>query len=79
MNNLFSKSSKRLLEKSSINDTTLVRQVGMLLTEQRQQRYDLKVINDKLDKLMVDKHLQSQVDDYFEDTPTEPPVERDLD
>ncbi len=79
MNNLFSKSANRLLEKSSINERTLVRQMGMLLTEQRMQRYDLKVINDKLDKLMVDKHLQLQVDDYFEDKPENIPESGDLD
>ncbi len=41
--------------------------MDLLLKEQRHQRYDLKVINDKLDKLMVDKHLQMQVDEYFEE------------
>ncbi len=77
MNNLFSKSANRLLEKSSINIGTLERQLGMLLTEQRKQRGDLKTINDKLDKIMVDKHLQMQVDEYFKDN--EPPVNGDLD
>ncbi len=67
MNNLFSKSTNRLLEKSSINFGTLERQLGMLLTEQRKQRGDLKTINDKLDRIMIDKHLQMQVDEYFED------------
>ncbi len=65
MNNLFSKSANRLLEKSSTSSATLERQLGMLLTEQRKQRGDLKTINDKLDKMMVDKHLQMQVDEYF--------------
>ncbi len=67
MNNLFFKSSKGLLEKSSIDLSTLERQLGMLLTEQRKQRGDLKTINDKLDRIMIDKHLQMQVDEYFED------------
>ncbi len=71
MNNLFSKSANRLLEKSSINLATLERQLGMLLTEQRKQRGDLKTINDKLDKIMVDKHLQMQVDEYFGDKDNE--------
>ncbi len=71
MNNLFSKSASRLLEKSSINIGTLERQLGMLLTEQRKQRGDLKTINDKLDRMMVDKHLQMQVDEYFEDNKPE--------
>ncbi len=77
MNNLFSKSANRLLEKSSISFGTLERQLGMLLTEQRKQRGDLKTINDKLDRIMVDKHLQMQVDEYFKDN--EPPETGDLD
>ncbi len=78
MNNLFSKSANRLLEKSSIHLPTLERQLGMLLTEQRKQRGDLQTINNKLDRIMVDKHLQMQVDEYFKDD--EPPQDSgDLD
>ncbi len=77
MNNLFSKSSRGLFEKSSIELATLERQLGMLLTVQRKQRSDLKTINDKLDKIMVDKHLQMQVDEYFKDN--EPLDSGDLD
>ncbi len=36
--------------------------------ELRHQRCDLKDINLKLMKLMIDKHLQMQVDNYFEET-----------
>ncbi len=79
MNNLFFKSANRLLEKSSINLGTLERQIGMLLTEQRKQRSDLKDINGKLDRLLVDKHLQNQVDTYFEDDTNNIPDRGDLD
>ncbi len=81
MNNLFSKSANRLLEKSSIHLPTLERQLGMLLTEQRKQRGDLQTINNKLDRIMVDKHLQMQVDEYFndEDSPNNIPDSGDLD
>ena len=51
----------------------------MLLSEQRKQRGDLKTINDKLDKIMVDKHLQMQVDEYFQDNRTDIPDSADLD
>ncbi len=41
--------------------------INLLLKEQRHQRSDLKIINEKLDRLLVDKHLQMQVDEYFKD------------
>ncbi len=69
MNNLFSKSSKRLLEKSSIPLENTLGMLKQLLTEQRMQRSDLKDISGKLDRLLIDKHLQQQVDTYFDDTP----------
>jgi len=37
--------------------------------ELRHQRVDLQEINRKLMKLLIDKHLQMQVDNYFEETP----------
>ncbi len=74
MNSLFFKSSKGLIKNSSVDLDT---RMDLVLKEQRHQRYDLKVINDKLDKLLVDKHLQMQVDEYFEDN--KPPETGDLD
>ncbi len=71
MNNLFSKSSKRLLEKSSINLELLDRRLEFIQTEMRHQRSDLRDISRKIDRLLIDKHLQSQVDDYFKDTDTD--------
>ncbi len=67
MNNLFSKSANRLLEKSSINLGTLDTKLEFLLTEQRHQRSDLRTLSQKIDKLLVDKHLQMQVDEYFQE------------
>ncbi len=67
MNNLFSKSRTGLLEKSSINLGTLDTKLEFILAEQRHQRSDLRTINQKLDRLLVDKHLQMQVDEYFKD------------
>ncbi len=45
--------------------------------EQRHQRQDLKDIKLMLNKLLVDDHLQQQVDTYFdrEDNPDTPPIE----
>ncbi len=41
--------------------------LDMLLAEQRHQRIDLTAILRMLSKLLVDKDLQKQVDQYFED------------
>ncbi len=68
MNNLFSKSANRLLEKSSINLGVLDRRLEFIQTEMRHQRSDLRDISRKIDRLLIDKHLQNQVDDYFEDS-----------
>ncbi len=65
MNNLFFKSANRLIKNDSINLEKLDNQLDMLLREQRLQRADLRDINGKLDKVLVDKHLQMQVDEYF--------------
>ncbi len=71
MNNLFSKSSKGLLEKSSINLGVLDRRLEFIQTEMRHQRSDLRELSHKLDRLLVDKHLQNQVDTFFEESPNE--------
>ncbi len=38
----------------------------MIQTEQRAQRQDLSDIKRMLNKLIIEKHLQMEVDDYFE-------------
>ncbi len=49
--------------------------------ELRHQRVDLQEINRKLMKLMIDKHLQMQVDNYFDEDNqnTTPEEKQDLD
>ncbi len=71
MNNLFSKSPRRLLEKSSISLELLNRRLEFIQTELRHARSDHKDMSLKLDKLLVDKHLQMQVDEYFKEDGTE--------
>ncbi len=69
MNNFIFKSANRLIKNSSEAQADLnyvSRQVYFVLKEQRQQRSDLQTINKKLDRLLVDKHLQMQVDEYFD-------------
>ncbi len=64
MNNFIFKSPKRLIKNSSI---PLERMVSILLNEQKCQRADLQTISRKIDRLLIDKHLQMQVDNYFDE------------
>ncbi len=75
MNNFIFKSANRLIKNSSITLADLIvdlaKQDDLLLREQRHQRSDLQDIKRMLNKLLIDKHLQMQVDEYFKDN-TEP-------
>ncbi len=53
--------------------------MDLLLNEQRQQRQDLQDIKRMINKLLIDKHLQMQVDEYFEDNKPDIPDSGDLD
>ncbi len=66
MTNFIFKSPRGLIKNSPINPDTLYRQLALLLREQVHQRSDLKEIKLMLNKLLIDKHLQMQVDEYFE-------------
>ncbi len=65
MNNFIFKSSKGLIKNSSLNLDDRMKAIQL---EQRHQRSDLKDVKLMLNKLLIDKHLQNQVDEYFEDT-----------
>ncbi len=67
MTNFIFKSSKRLVKNSSITLETLDRKLYLILKEQIHNRSDNKDIKLMLQKLMIDKHLQMQVDTFFED------------
>ncbi len=73
MDNLFFKSSKRLIKNSPENLQDLmvnaVRKIEFIQKEQRHQRSDLQDVRLMINKLLIDKHLQQQVDTYFEDNP----------
>ncbi len=76
MNNFIFKSPKRLIKNSSINFTF---QFGLIKAQNRALREDCKDIKLMLNKLLIDKHLQMQVDDYYEDNPKDIPDSGDLD
>ncbi len=71
MTNFIFKSPKRLIKNSPTPDAVL----GQLKIVQSQNRYlrqDMVDIKLMLNKLLIDKHLQMQVDNYFQD---ESPIE----
>ncbi len=79
MNNFIFKSPKRLIKNESEN---LVNLMNICLREQRHQRSDLQDLKLMVNKLLIDKHLQMQVDEYFQDNPEDtvhPEDEKDLD
>ncbi len=80
MTNFIFKSANRLIKNSPITSELLDKQLDLILTEQRHQRSDLRILSQKIDRLLVDKHLQMQVDNYFEeDTEHIPDSKGDLD
>ncbi len=66
MNNLFFKSRTGLIKNSPTTLSTLDRQFQLVLSELRHQRQDHVDIKLMLNKLLIDKHLQMQVDDFYE-------------
>ena len=82
MNNFIFKSPKRLIKNDSINVLGIVLyKVSNIQDELRHQRSEHKDIMLMLNKLLIDKHLQMQVDEYFtEDNPNNiPDRKQDLD
>ncbi len=75
MNNFIFKSSKRLIKNSPISIDT---RLNLILTELRHQRQDNVDMKLMLNKLLIDKHLQMQVDEYFTEDKQEQPTIEDL-
>jgi len=74
MTNFIFKSANRLIKNSPLTEGYLMTKLETIQKEQRHARCDLKDISLKLERLLIDKHLQMQVDNYFEND--EPPVEK---
>ncbi len=76
MTNFIFKSPRRLVKKlaNAPEVDLILGQLKIIQSQERFLRQDLVDVKLMLNKLLIDKHLQSQVDDYFE----KPPVE-DLD
>ncbi len=71
MTNFIFKSANRLIKNSPLTEGYLMTKLESIQKELRHQRQDNKDIKLMLNKLLVDKHLQMQVDEYFK---TEPPT-----
>ncbi len=71
MTNFIFKSANRLIKNSPITYGVLERQLNLIQTELRHARADHKEMSLKLEKLLIDKHLQMQVDEYFTDNEPE--------
>ncbi len=71
MKNFIFKSANRLTKNSSVIKVDLLalllQHSDQILREQRHQRSDLQDVKTMINKLLIDKHLQQQVDTYFED------------
>ncbi len=68
MNNFIFKSPKRLIKNSPIDSATLLNQLRIVQSQNRHLRQDLVDVKLMLNKLLIDKHLQMQVDEYFKDS-----------
>ncbi len=66
MNNFIFKSANRLIKNSPITCDTLDKRLIRIQIELRHQRQDNVDLKLMINKLLIDKHLQMQVDEYFD-------------
>ncbi len=66
MTNFIFKSANRLIKNSPLTEGFIMTKLQSIQLELRHARQDNKDIKLMLDKLLVDKHLQMQVDKYFD-------------
>ncbi len=71
MNNFIFKSANRLIKNSPTTLDTLMFQLRTVQKQNRELRQDLVDVKLMLNKLLIDKHLQMQVDEYFEENKQE--------
>ncbi len=55
------------MRNESGNLDNLMKQILLVLAEQRHQRSDLQDIKRMINRLLIDEHLQQQVDKYFDE------------
>ncbi len=84
MTNFIFKSANRLIKNSPLTEGYLLTKLESIQKELRHQRQDHKDMSLKLEKLLIDKHMQMQVDEYFDEAASataglEPDEKQDLD
>jgi len=67
MTNFIFKSANRLIKNSPLTEGYIMTKLQSIQLELRHQRQDNKDIKLMLDKLLIDKHLQMQIDTYFDE------------
>jgi len=67
MTNFIFKSANRLIKNSPLTEGYILTKLQSIQLELRHQRQDNQDIKRMLNKLLIDKHLQMQVDNYFEE------------
>ncbi len=71
MTNFIFKSPKGLIKNQSYNLDNIMDKLLIMQQQLRLLRSDNANMNGKLDRLLIDKHLQMQVDEYFTEKGTE--------
>jgi len=79
MTNFIFKSANRLIKNMPLTEGYLMSKLEAIQKELRCQRQDHKDMSLKLEKLLIDKHLQMQVDEYFNENSPNPEDSRDID
>ncbi len=69
MTNFIFKSPRRLIKNSPTQDAAITGALKIIQSQNRYLRQDLVDVKLMINKLLIDKHLQMQVDEYFEHTP----------
>ncbi len=78
MTNFIFKSPRRLIKNLPTTSESLLGQMKIVQSQNRALRQDLVDVKLMINKLLIDKHLQMQVDEYF--TENKPPEDiHDLD
>ncbi len=67
MTNFIFKSANRLIKNSPLTEDYILTKLQSIQLELRHQRQDNQDIKRMVQKLLIDKHLQMQVDKYFDD------------
>ncbi len=69
MTNFIFKSPRRLIKNSPTTLDTLMFQLTVVQKQNRLLRGDVHELSLKMERLLIDKHLQMQVDEYFTENP----------